>query len=227
MKVKTKTIKKFKYETSIFEELLVEGESLCLDYRYLVTIYSIENAHGTINFLMTRNLRLTKTSFELALEGKYTEATCVIRAALEGALLARLFAEEPSQIKEWAKKMRQYNAEANEDKKKKLWNEYWKVFGPHAIRKKIAGDREKLLNDITKLYSSLSTFIHPPLPTVGEFIIDQKISMKQTFHEKHFIDWYKAACLTLATSLRPFETLYRKKINKTSWQSLSFETEKN
>ena len=214
MKIETKTRKKFRKELIIFEDLLFNGEELCNNFQFLITHYSINNAFGTLHFHLARNLRLIKSSYELSISGNYTEAFIIIRSVMESSLLSRYFALNPNAIEEYHNYQIKIEQEQNIDIKKKLLGKLNNIYGPGAIRRKITGLNDKLDDDFYRVYNSLSSYVHPPILREGEFLQGspnkQFITLKTSFHEEIFIEWFRAAALSLATSLKIFEILYQK-----------------
>jgi len=216
MKIETRTKKKFKVELYIFEQLLVTGQGLCDNFKFSIIRYHTDNGYGTLHFFLARNLRLIRTSYDLAIGGKYTEAFIIIRSAMEGSLLSRYLSSHPRLMEDWHQKQLEINAEQDLKIKKNLIRKLSQLYGPGAIRNKIAGpNRIKLSEDFWRIYNVLSDYVHPPITSEGEFLLGKPnnyiIDSKPLFHESLFIEWFRAAALCLATSLKMLDILYRKK----------------
>lgn len=200
---------------SEFEDLLGKAESLCDKFPKLVHGYSVNNAFGTLHFLMARNVRFIRTSYELMLSYKYAESFAILRSTMEGALMMRHFAENPLEMQAWYDLDLKIKVESDKDKRNILLNERRAEFEPGAIRRKVAKGNAALAKDFSDVYSNLCDITHTPVPQEGDFIIAKEggheITRIASFDERQVKNWLNAAILFLTSTLKIFDTLYMKK----------------
>jgi len=216
MSILDTTKKEFDFELNNFENLLNNAENMSRQFPTLVKIYSINNAHGTLHFLFSRNIRLIQQSYKLVKDGYYTEALIIIRSAMEGALLGRYFAKNPLMLNEWHESQEEISKEIDPKIKWELRKKREKKYSPESIRTEIAAGNEKLQKDIRDVYSVLSDFTHPSILKEGDFLKGKpgsySIVIEPYFHKGLFIDWFKAAALVLSTNMKIIEIFYKNKV---------------
>lgn len=200
---------------SEFKALLAKAESLCDRFPSLIESYSINNAFGTLHFLMARNLRFIRTSLELMAQHKYSKSFSLLRSTMEGALILRYFTKNPSEIQTWHNLDLKIKAETDEKQRKILWRERQEKFGPKAIREKIAKGKLALAKDLFEVYNQLSELVHPPVIQEGDFLIHKNNGYEVTRTPKHderqVKNWMNAAILFLTSTLKIFDTLHTKR----------------
>jgi len=221
------TKKVFSNELNNFEKLLNTAMNLSKQFPILIKNYMISNAHGTLHFLFSRNIRLIQQSYKLVKEGYYTEAIIIIRSVMEGALLARYFAKNPLKLKEWHESQEEISRELDPKTKWDLRRKRESKYGPETIRKEIAAGNEKLQKDIRDVYSALSDFTHPSILKEGDFLKGRpgnySIVIEPYFHKGLFLDWFKAASLALSTNMKVIEIYWKNKVFEHLGKSFIFE----
>lgn len=216
MSIQDNTKKEFNIELINFEKLLNNAEDVSKRFPKLVKIYTIKNAFGTLHFLFSRNARLIRQSYNLAKDGYYTEAFIIIRSVMEGALLTRYFAMYPKKLTEWHESQKQIYDEPNLTLRLKLRRKREERYGPNSIRKEIAAKNEKLYQNFCDIYAALSDYTHPSILKEGDFLrgteYDYYIGIEPYYHKGLFIQWFRAASLTLSTNMRFIEIFYKNRV---------------
>lgn len=89
-------------------------------------------------------------------------------------------------------------------------------YGPNSIRKEIAVANNKLYQDFCDIYSALSDYTHPSILKEGDFLKGSKdnhsIVIEPYFHKGLFIQWFRAASLSLSTSIKFIEVFYKRRV---------------